>query len=325
MSGYTADGLSSRSRRRAITDVAGRGADSTSACWDGRRRGRGARGGNAIERSFDVMRAPGLEAELNTAPPSPYERSTDPINLEPADPRRRVDVDVRSRARPRTGSPSTGTSVDDVREWSRPSYATRGRLGPAPEDRYAVWPWEGYEARRVTALPTLAARSRAAQESRRSWSPRPGSHGRRRARCRPGASAGCSSDRTPKAPMGGRTGLAFDGGGRARSWHRSSGLVRLSGSSGARAPARGVRPSLGEGVAGSRSHTDDVSRRPGDSRGFSRTTSTPTYFVERRTTWTCLGFDRMKSATSVCEPLRPVRRPTSDVFVPLSASRARSP
>ena len=43
---------------------------------------RGDRAANAIERSFAVMRAlRGLEAELNTAPPSPYDRFAHPINL----------------------------------------------------------------------------------------------------------------------------------------------------------------------------------------------------------------------------------------------------
>src|SRR3990172_6264141 len=40
------------------------------------------RGVNAIEKSYEVMQAlRGLEAELNVAPPSPYDRFSHPINL----------------------------------------------------------------------------------------------------------------------------------------------------------------------------------------------------------------------------------------------------
>jgi acetylornithine deacetylase len=109
----------------------------------------GARGGNAIERSFDVMRGlRGLEADLNTAPPSPYDALSHPINLNVGAIRGgewtstvpfSCETSYRIALYP-------GTSVDDVRE--RVEAVVRHSAdgsGPAPEVRYAGLASEGYE------------------------------------------------------------------------------------------------------------------------------------------------------------------------------------
>jgi acetylornithine deacetylase len=110
----------------------------------------GAHGANAIERSYDVMRRlRSLEAELNTAPPPPYDAMAHPINL---------NVGAIRGGEWTSTVPSScetsyrialypGTSVRDMRERIEAVVADSADGGPdtRPEVRYAGLATEGYE------------------------------------------------------------------------------------------------------------------------------------------------------------------------------------